>query len=221
MGVGLLARGNATFQSVLRLAGRGFGQDALFLTRSLFETMVSAKYLGAHPAEIEDYWSFGFARQRRWIERLVDEGQAAPADVIPFRTTAPDTVMACFSNKHGRLNDSWNGKSLADLAEIVGQKGRYLWLYGPASNAGHGQVTSLFPYFTQDATGAWIVDMKPSTTFVDLAIGAALPTAVELCAGVSEVLSVATPAIQSQVEAARAALSAALAELAMRPSGTR
>ncbi len=219
VGVGLLVRGSATFQSLLRLATRGFGQDAFFLARSLFEAMVSAKYLGAHPAEIEDYWSFGFARQRRWIERLVAEGQAAPTQLIPFQTTVSDTVVARFSNDRGRLRDSWNGKSLADLAEIVGEKARYLWLHGPASNAGHGQVTSLLPYFTQDPTGAPILDMKPSTTFVDLALGAALPTAVELCAGVTEVLSVATPEIQTRIEALRSALSAAFAELATRQSG--
>lgn len=143
IGEALLRRAHGTLQAIVITATNGYGSDAMFLCRSQFEACVTAKYLAAHPDEIDDFGDYGSVRRRRYLERLEQQfpGSVPAALLAKHQTPEMDARLAQFSGKTGKLKSSWNGKSAEQLAAdpAVDELGRYLWLYGPMSDVGHGR----------------------------------------------------------------------------------
>jgi hypothetical protein len=120
------------------------------------------------------------------------------------------------------LKKSWNGKSLRDLASdaLVNEAGRYVWLYGPLSNVGHGQVMSVWAYMDEDSNGDVVLDEKPSKKEVGLAMTGALGMAIEACVGIAVLLDVLTVNVMARVAKLRTEFEAMNAELEALDSAT-
>src|SRR5262249_31250028 len=117
------------FFDIVLLAVHGYGFGALKLLRPLYERVVTAMYLMAHPAEVKDFSDFADVHAHRVIAHAGDKVDVRLWVSPEWRADIEATYQQVKARFTGKL--SWTRKDLKTLARDVGLDhlyvGAYLW----------------------------------------------------------------------------------------------
>jgi hypothetical protein len=104
------------FSEILLLSSNGHGFAALQVLRSMFEKLVEAKYLHAHPAEVEDYWDYYLVQLEKlgW-ERIAEKYDRDWKQIVSvFKTET--------RRGRTRTRPRWSRHTLVEIAKTVGME---------------------------------------------------------------------------------------------------
>ena len=131
----------------MTLIMNGFGADAIKVVRSIFEVLVSLRYLIARPNEIENFVYFDdvVRWQRLEIYKRVQPKmyQTIPAKDIEARKAAFERARDRFLDAAGRLRSTWHGSNIAEMARAVDLLDVYEVFYRYASSLHHSDPMGL------------------------------------------------------------------------------
>jgi hypothetical protein len=159
-----------SFGAIVVLGANGYGHDAVRITRSMFETMVNAKYIKLRPDEVDDYLDFHWVRKMEIYEYFK---QYAPSELsgVPQAEIAAliaefDAVKAKFTNRNGKARKAWCKNTFRACTEAVGLTEYYPTFYAEASDFAHGNIKALIAQTEQSL----MVKAAPSLCSVKTAL---------------------------------------------------
>ncbi|MFH1601891.1 MAG: DUF5677 domain-containing protein [Candidatus Shapirobacteria bacterium] len=136
-------------KAVLELVKKSYGMDAMIVVRSMLNNLISCKWI------IE---SKPKTRAKRFIhyntvlrKRFLDIAQKYPEQKSHFLKVLTDEkeINSSYKKIERRFSDkySWSGKKIWKMAEDVGLKWDYDFIYNLASSLEHSDINSLNEYF--------------------------------------------------------------------------
>lgn len=127
--------------AVATLCGDGYGADALKISRGMFETYITFRYLLLRPEKLNDFLTFdAVARYKRlqcYKLKLPRMYSAFSADQIDAVERNYNAVKKNFLSSGGKVRRRWCPHDLAAMAQIVGCAEMYDVFYGHASSFLH------------------------------------------------------------------------------------
>lgn len=156
----LFAKAHKTFWAIDILTQRGFGQDAATLTRSLFELLVTAKYLArGEEGLVNKYSYFDNILHKKLIDKykkdikkgkisLSAECQALLSDKEKMEEVEKSYRDAEPYFKGNQRKDTWSGKTIKEMAEEVGLYHEYHYVYWLLSHQVHSSPISMRDYIS-------------------------------------------------------------------------
>jgi len=168
----LFSKAHKTFWAIDILAQRGFGQDAAILARSLFEILVTIKYLAeGDKSRVNKYLSFIKFQDKKLIDRYIEDVKSGKILPIPeFQAVSDDKEKmkqiekeyeeAKLLYKKNRIKNTWSGLSIPEMVEKVDLYKVDLYyerkyLYPLLSDQVHSTVTAAKDYINKD--GDWVI----------------------------------------------------------------
>lgn len=115
------------FLEILVLAGNGYGIGALKLLRGMYEKAVTARYLSAHPDELEAFMNYHQVEQNKLISAIERSygTDSLPADEVAEARRRFDEVKEqfmvpdCETCETQRLNYTWTRLDFVSMAHQV------------------------------------------------------------------------------------------------------
>ncbi len=116
------------FMEIMLLCSNRFGDGAFIILRSMFEKLVSARYLHTHPEEAESFMNFFFVHMRTVKNQIAstygeDKISESYKNIVE---TNFDQVRDEFTFTNGsgkeRTKSSWSDRNFVDMAIHVGLK---------------------------------------------------------------------------------------------------
>jgi hypothetical protein len=136
-----------SMESVLVLVSNGCADDAFRIARTMFESAVTIHYLESHPELLQDYTDFLWVKRKRFHYYLLkfDPSQAEQVDSqqIEQMNVEYERVSPLFTDRKGRVRNSWCRANLRAMAEEVGADSMYGGLYEFTSSFTHTDVLGL------------------------------------------------------------------------------
>jgi hypothetical protein len=189
-----------SMNAVLLVGMNGFGNDALKIVRSMFESAVNIAYLRQHPDEFDDYFDFHFIvamRRHRYLEtyapRLLDR---IKPETIAENKIGFERVRPRYENKKGKIRSRWSKKDFATICAELGLQEHYLTFYDLTSRIMHADVSGMMSQGSKEP-GVLDVEIAPSEMFVELALRSAHCWFI---LAVSEYVALARPQKQEVIE---------------------
>lgn len=148
--------------AVFALAERNFGEQALMVVRSMWESALHLQYIAAGCEspwrraklylDFVDVYRGQIVRSARQNPNF-DASQAVLSDpaYVSSVDQAYSDVEADFPNKH-----RWTAASIRDMAQELGRLDEYLFLYGPLCQETHGSSVALIEQFVKAEDGRWV-----------------------------------------------------------------
>jgi hypothetical protein len=159
-----------SFGALIVLGLNGYGHDAMRITRSMFETLVNAKWIKLHPTEAQDYVDFTWVRKWETYEYF---RQYAPQDIPAVPEDKVNELMAQvarvrprFENRNGQLRKTWCSTPFRTCCEAVGLGQYYPTFYAQASDLQHGNIQALVAQAEDELT----IKPAPSLGSLDVAL---------------------------------------------------
>lgn len=172
----LFSKSYKTFWAIHILAQHGFGQDAVILTRSLFEILVTSKYIIAKDADlVEKFVKYDLIVHKKRADKLKEdiERERIPR-IQELEAFFNDTVrMQELAESYSQVKDLypdkryWSDKSIKKMAEDVGLSFDYDYFYQPSSDMVHTNAMIIEDY-TDFEGESMICDVVPSETSLQL-----------------------------------------------------
>jgi hypothetical protein len=156
--------------AVITLVTRGYGNDAMKVTRSMFEGAATAAYLRLHHDLVGDYLHFDAIRRWRLYESMSvrDTNYRVPKDRVDEMRREYEEHLPRFTRPNGRLYDSWRrGTTLYDIANDVQLGLFYGPFYGTASGIHHMDGSGLRAQVNAEV---FDVEVAPSDRYVHTAL---------------------------------------------------
>jgi hypothetical protein len=182
--------------AVLVLGMNGLGNDALKITRSMFEAAVTVKYLRLHPEEFDDYFDFHFIVAMKRHKYMEKHDPAAlsrvPLEVIASNLAGYDRVKSRYlrdPNKPNKVRGYWSKKGFPEICAEVGLEGHYLTFYDLTSRIIHADISGVLAQGDREP-GVLDVEIAPSELNVEMALRTAH---AYLVLAVSEYIVLARP----------------------------
>lgn len=163
------------------LALNGYGTDALKIARSMFEGLVTIRYLIKNPASVDDFLDFDWVRRKRLLDHF---SETDPNSLTKFSEDAIREVEENFKRvtpkftRKGRLRHKWSKASIRDMAEQVGMSGGYPTFYSSVSSMHHLDSGGLSFQSSEYEGGRFDIEVAPSEKWVSSAIQAGYTYAV-------------------------------------------
>lgn len=134
-----------SMESVLVLVVNGCGVDALKVARTMFEAAVTLHYLDSHPELVEDFIDFlWIIRKKHWEYRLASQqAHAVEAEKVADVETNYQRVKGRFTDRKGRIRNSWCKATLRDMAKEVGGEFMYGGIYPFGSSMTHTDILAI------------------------------------------------------------------------------
>ncbi|MDA2927710.1 DUF5677 domain-containing protein, partial [Acidobacteria bacterium AH-259-G07] len=162
--------------AVTLLAVNGYGNDALKIARSVFEGLVTIKYLRKNPDMIDDFVDFDWIRQKRLLDHfketdptLLDRMGAAKIREIEENF---ERVAVCFTNSKGKIRWRWCKASLKQMAKDVGMSQSYPSFYASVSSIQHLDAGGLSLQLGERIGYVLDIEIAPSEKWVKSALEA-------------------------------------------------
>lgn len=155
--------------AIIALGVQGYGNDAIKVSRSMYDGTVTAAYLREHPELVDDYLDYFSIRRWRLYQELVktnsDEANKITKEHAAKLKAEYEKVLPKFMKPNGKHPyDSWRkGVSLRQMAEAVQLGELYPVFYSMASGIQHVDVTGMGH---QIADGLFDVAVAPNEKFV-------------------------------------------------------
>lgn len=155
--------------AVIALAVQGYGNDAIKVTRSMYDGTVTAAYLRQHAELVDDYLDYFSIRRWRFYQHLVkshsEQAQRITDEHAAALKAEYDKVLPKFTKPNDKqVYDSWRkGVSLRQMADAVQLGELYPVFYSMASGIQHLDVSGMGH---QIADGLFDVAVAPNEKFV-------------------------------------------------------
>jgi Family of unknown function (DUF5677) len=119
------------FMEILLVCGHGYGVAGMKLLRSMFEHVVTLRYLHEHPDEVEAFMNYNHVQRYKLMKPILE---TFGKDVLPPETVADverkyaevkEDFMITDCDKCGtkRLNHTWNKMDFVSMAKKTGAIG--------------------------------------------------------------------------------------------------
>jgi hypothetical protein len=135
-----------SMESVLILAWNGCADDAFRIARTMFESAVTIHYLEGHPELVQDYVDFLWMKRKRhrddFLKYAPSQAEQVDSQQLEKTTAEYERVKAHFSDRKGRVRNSWCQVSLRAMAEEV-KAGSMYGLYEFTSSLIHTDMLAL------------------------------------------------------------------------------
>jgi hypothetical protein len=159
-----------SMESALLLVLNGCGVDGLKLARTMFEAAVTLHYLDDHPELVQDFVDFLWVIRRKHYDcrltRPPEKVRPIPPEIVAEIESNYERVKARFTDRRGRVRNSWCKANLMEMAKEVNAESMYRDLYPFGSSMTHTDILSL----VVGAGGSGDVEAVPSTANLKLAL---------------------------------------------------
>ena len=183
----LMAAAANSYGALLTLVLNGYGQDAMKIARSLYETELNVLWLKNHPEDLTDFVDYNIIQQKQLYDEMSEEQQKA------FTKEHYDEMMAEYNRilprfasgrDKNRARNEWCRVSIYDRAKEAEQKWReqmeadgivdngvslYKTFYRHASSMHHMDIGGVIASLDEDMNAI----MAPSWEHLDDALVAA------------------------------------------------
>jgi len=136
-----------SLESVLILASNGCADDAFRIARTMFESAITIHYLESHPDLVQDYVDFIWVKRRRHHEDLTkyhpEQAERVDPQSLEQMNTEYERVKLRFSDRKGKVRNSWCRTSLRAMAEEIKADSMYGGMYGFTSSISHTDMLGL------------------------------------------------------------------------------
>ncbi len=166
--VTILGKAYKTHEAMMLLCKQRYGEDALVLSRTLFEMMVMMSYILADSTDerllrwVEHDWvtrkeMFDYVVSKDDLIKNVNErigsGQAEP-DVLSTIESEYARVMKKYDYKQG-----WSDKSIQKMANKVGRGDAYKTVYKLQCMVGHTNARSINEYMQHSSEEGFVINI--------------------------------------------------------------
>ncbi len=171
-----LGKSYKTHNAILLLAKGGYGEDAVILARSLFEMLISLKYIFSRDDDYlaEKYLAYDAVLQDMMYEdtmsvestrKLFLERQENPKPYdMSLETIKRDSLEAI--KKYQFNKKEWSGKGVEGLSTLAGRWSDYKTMYNLQCQLSHPSTRGMNDYFLRDAKNP-IMHVGPSENYVE------------------------------------------------------
>lgn len=190
-----LGKSYKTHKAILVLARSGYGEDAVILARSLFEMLVTLRYIFLKDNEYrakryiaydavlaqmmyEDTMSVKSAK-KLFLERL---NNPKPGDVS-VEAIKEEYSIVMKRYKFDRIG--WSGKDMKTLSKLAGRLHDYKTIYNLQCQLSHPSTRGMNDYFTRGSNDL-IMNVGPNENYVETVLVMShdyLYSILEVCAG--------------------------------------
>lgn len=171
------AKAYKTHTSIVILCDRANGQDAAILVRSLFELLVTAKYILQDETgdKLRRWIFYDWVIRQRWYEQSrTNEGLARLIEQIASRPKPGDNTIEEINREAEKAKEiynynyrfGWSDKSIADMSGSIGMGDVYKTVYRLTSDLHHSAVRTVNDYISKDEE-VFKADTAPSDTWVE------------------------------------------------------
>jgi hypothetical protein len=158
-----------TLGALETLVLNGYGQDAMKLARSIYETELNIAWLKKHPEDIRDFVDYLIIRHKRTYDQMSKEQQQqVPKESYDRMKTKYAEVLPRFATPHDktRPRNEWCRVSIYERAKEAGLLELHRSFYRWASSMHHGDIGGLSSQ--TDSEGK--ADMAPSWNWLEDAL---------------------------------------------------
>jgi hypothetical protein len=168
----LLAKAAKTHEAILLLATNGYGEDAIILTRSLFNLAVVISWIFKGPSQrLDAYAAYDVVSKAKLGRKIV--ASQSTATIIPEvyelyqnRRSEWEDGERDFKDQYYSKRPGWSGKSIEEMANEVGLGGTYATFYTLASDIEHSNPASISNYLHDQPDGSKYVSAMQSENWV-------------------------------------------------------
>ncbi|MFC1501765.1 DUF5677 domain-containing protein [Elusimicrobiota bacterium] len=158
--MGLLAKSTKTVDAIICLTNKneGFGEDALTLTRTLYENLVSIKYIYEQDSEkrAELYWGYGSLDRYNGLLKMKKQGINKEAvekflaemnyeELSNIKKTR-DSEKEKLRRKEGFKESSWSYLTIKQMSNEIKHISHYERTYKSLSQIVHAHPSSILAY---------------------------------------------------------------------------
>ena len=174
----VFTKGYITHLSIIKLCEIGHGQDAGILARSLFELVVTVKYvLLDSEYRIQRWLDYDWVVRSRMLQYAKKDKRLREAIAnreLKQYDDDPKTIEAKAKETQDKYKyepaKAWSEKSIYGMAKEVGLKHEYETIYGIYSNMHHSAARAVNEYFKIKADGELDIDAGRSGNMVNEAL---------------------------------------------------
>jgi len=173
----LVIKALRTQRAMEALSERGLGQDAMTLLRSLYETMITQRYLAekASAEEIDRYAGFVHISKEKHMDTAFTAFPASPRAAQMREREAEIREQATLARERlfsGKNPNDW-GPSFAVMARSLDIEPTHRFLYGYLSDFAHPEAVVADQYATQDEHALYPRIEEPDYDATNAAFGTA------------------------------------------------
>lgn len=157
-------------EAVLRLVKNGYGMDAMIIVRSMLNNLISCKWIidSKPKTRAKRFIQYNTVLRKKFLEIA----QKYPEQKSHFLKVLADEkkINSLYKKIEKKFSDkySWSGKKIWKMAEDVGLKWDYDFIYNLASSLEHSDINSLNEYLAviDDANKLFVFKGGPSPKYV-------------------------------------------------------
>ncbi len=143
------------FNEILLLSANGFGNGAITLLRSMFEKLVTARYLELHPNEVDKFFDYHAVK----LHKLRQDNALKEFD--PDGSILNQFKVVRKKGGRKRLQSSWTNNDLVKMAEEVGLGEFVKWAYHVPLEFAHPSVTAIVSFLEETDGQLTIKENEP------------------------------------------------------------
>ncbi|NKE72979.1 DUF5677 domain-containing protein [Candidatus Manganitrophus noduliformans] len=172
-----LGKAYKTHEAILLLSEQGYGEDALVLTRMLFELMIITSYILQDETDqrLIRYLEHDWVQRKemydcvvttdKGLEFLNNELQSGNRD--PLTIADIEAEYKRVMKKHNyQKHLGWSDKSISKMAEAVGRGAAYKTIYKLQCMIGHNNARSINEYIALE-DGVFVVKIRPDDNLIE------------------------------------------------------
>ena len=177
----LYAKGLKSYNAILRLCERGYGEDAAILLRALFQTAVTARYLTQRDfrRRYARYDAYQWILKKRILEPAIKAGTIATPKYIKGEQYSWEQIKAFARRariRYGKMTGAmgWMGQKLEQVARSLGYQEVYDSLYRHTSEYEHTSLRAAETYARGQGRVMTRITSQPSDRLVNEILGSLL-----------------------------------------------
>jgi len=187
-----LTKASKTHAAIMLLCNSGYGMDAVWLGRTIFEMLVTMKYILADPTNerINQFTSHGWIFKKEIHGNLLQYNpQIKGFDGFNKKIEEIKENAKLAQEKYNyKAYSGWSYENMHAMAKEVGEENDFLTCYGIQSSFGHSLSTCTNEYVRKEGDKL-IFDAGPNKNYVNFALTAAFSSYIKLCIEVDKFLS--------------------------------
>ena len=176
-----LTKAQKTHAAIMLLCSDGYGQDAVVLSRSILELLITIKYILADSTDgrVDRYVSHDWVLRSELYENLKNREELA---VIPTEKIQEIKANAdAAQKKYGyKPYGGWSDKTMYYMAKEIGEESNFNICYGIQCSFSHSSARSMMEYM-KESDGQYVFDAGKSERYINPALAMAFDFQKSLC----------------------------------------
>lgn len=158
----LFIKSQKSYQAILELCKKGYGEDAGIILRSLQEGLINVLYILKEDSEkrAERYLHFEVVTRKELMDRIHKNSEtfAEYGEIPPEKRKEINREFHEYQKKYGKIKKdeikvdriNWSGKKIKDLATSVGMDWDYNFIFYSLSHVAHSNVKGTLEFLKND-----------------------------------------------------------------------